>query len=106
MSQQNPILAGIAVAAGVAGVMDYLKGKNRKLKLQTEVEELMASEGISETEARKRLIQQKEEEARNMPYSMNPFDDTRREVLKEAEQLKNIDFERTRHMRVPISSSQ
>ena len=98
----NPIF-GIAVAAGVAGVMDYLKGKNRKLKLQTEVEELMESEGISETEARKRLIQQKEEEARNMPYSMNPFDDTRREVLKEAEQLKNIDFERTRYEGFPIS---
>ena len=92
----NPIF-GIAVAAGVAGVMDYLKGKNRKLKLQTEVEELMESEGISETEARKRLIQQKEEEARNIPYSMNPFDDKRREILKEAEQLKNIDFERTRY---------
>ena len=39
----------------------------------------------------------KEEEARNMPYSMNPFDDRRREILKEAEQLKNIDFERTRY---------
>ena len=89
--------------AGVAGVMDYLKGKNRKLKLQTEVRELMESEGISETEARKRLIQQKEREARNMPYSMNPFDDTRREVLKEAEQLKNIDFERTRYEGFTIS---
>ena len=98
----NPIFA-IAVAAGVAGVMDYLKGKNRKLKLQTEVEELMESEGISETEARKRLIKQKEEEARNMPYSLNPFDDTRREILKEAEQLKNIDFERTRYEGFPIS---
>ena len=92
----NPIF-GIAVSAGVAGVMDYLKGKNRKIKLRTEVQELMESEGISETEARKRLIKQKEEEARNMPYSFNPFDDTRREILKEAEQLRNIDFERTRY---------
>ena len=50
-----------------------------------------------ETEARKRLIKQKEEEARNMPYSMNPFDDKRREILKEAEQLKNIDFERSKY---------
>ena len=92
----NPIFA-IAVSAGVAGVMDYLKGKNRKLKLREEVEELMVSEGISETEARRRLIKQKEEEARNMPYSFNPFDDKRREILKEAEQLKNIDFERTKY---------
>lgn len=92
----NPIF-GIAVAAGVVGVMDYLKGKGRKTKLRTEVEDLMTSEGISETEARKRLIEQKEEEARNMPYSMNPFDDKRREILKEAEQLRNIDFERTRY---------
>ena len=77
--------------------MDYLKGEKRKNKLRTEIGELMESEGISESEARKRLIQQKEEEARNMPYSMNPFDDRRREILKEAEQLKNIDFERTRY---------
>jgi len=90
----NPIFS-IAVAAGVVGVMDYLKGKQRSRKLREEVTELMEKEDISETEARKRLIEQKEEEARNMPYSMNPFDDTRRELLKEAEQLKNINFERS-----------
>jgi len=92
----NPIF-GIAVAFGVSGVMDYLKGKNRKLKIKKEVEDLMESEGISETEARKKLIQQKEDTAKDMPYSMNPFDDKRREILKEAEQLKNIDFERGRY---------
>ena len=92
----NPIFA-IAVAAGVAGVMDYLKGEQRKSKLKKEVKELMEKEDISETEARKRLISQKEEEAKNMPYSMNPLDDTRIELLKEAEQLKNIDFERSKY---------
>ena len=33
--------------------MDYLKGENRKNKLRTEIGELMESEGISESEARK-----------------------------------------------------
>jgi len=91
----NPIF-GIAVAAGVAGVMDYLKGKNRKLKLQTEVEELMESEGISETEARKRLIEQKEREKEEIGFTANPFDERVQELRKEIDQLQNIDFERTR----------
>jgi len=91
----NPIF-GIAVAAGVAGVMDYLKGQNRKLKLRKEVTELMEKEGISETEARKRLIEQKEREKEEIGFTANPFDERVQELRKEIDQLQNIDFERTR----------
>ena len=91
----NPIF-GIAVAFGVAGVMDYLKGQNRKLKLRKEVTELMEKEGISETEARKRLIEQKEREKEEIGFTANPFDERVQELRKEIDQLQNIDFERTR----------
>jgi len=91
----NPIF-GIAVAFGVAGVMDYLKGQNRKLKLRKEVTELMEKEGISETEARIRLREQKEKEKEKIGFTANPFDERVQELRKEIDQLQNIDFERTR----------
>lgn len=98
----NPIF-GIAVAAGVVGVMDYLKGKGRKTKLRTEVEDLMTSEGISESEARKRLIEQKEKEKEEIGFTFNPLDERVQELRKEIEQLQNIDYERTRYEGFPIS---
>ena len=98
----NPIF-GIAVAAGVVGVMDYLKGKGRKTKLRTEVEDLMTSEGISESEARKRLIEQKEKEKEEIGFTFNPLDERVQELRKEIEQLQNIDYERTRYVGFPIS---
>ena len=91
----NPIF-GIAVAFGVAGVMDYLKGENRKLKLRKEVTELMEKEGISETEARIRLREQKEREKEEIGFTANPFDERVQELRKEIDQLQNIDFEETR----------
>ena len=91
----NPIFA-IAVAFGVAGVMDYLKGERRKTKLRKEVAELMEKEGISETEARKKLREQKEEEKEKIGFTLNPLDERVQELRKEIDQLQNIDFERTR----------
>jgi len=91
----NPIF-GIAVAFGVAGVMDYLKGERRKIKLRKEVAELMEKEGISETEARIRLREQKEKEKEKIGFTANPFDERVQELRKEIDQLQNIDFERTR----------
>ena len=92
----NPIFA-IAVGAGVAGVMDYLKGEQRKSKLKKEVKELMEKEDISETEARKRLIEQKQKEKEEIGFTANPLDERVQELRKEMEQLKNIDFERSNY---------
>jgi len=97
----NPIFA-IAVGAGVAGVMDYLKGEQRKAKLKKEVRELMDKEDISETEARKRLREQKEKEKEEIGFTANPLDERVQELRKEVEQLQNIDFERTRYEGLPI----
>ena len=56
----------------------------------------MEKEGISETEARKKLIEQKEKEKEEIGFTANPFDRRIRELRFEVDQLQNVDFERSK----------
>ena len=91
----NPLFS-LAVAFGAEAVRDYLLGEKRKAKLRKEVMELMEKEGISETEARKKLRKQKEEEKEEIGFTANPFDRRIRELRMEIDQLQNVDYERSK----------